>query len=50
MRIPRFIAVLAAAYVYRKPHPAMILVLADKIPCSCAGIPCSVEIIPCSVA
>jgi hypothetical protein len=29
--------------VYRKPHPAMFSILADKIPCSCARIPCSVE-------
>jgi magnesium-transporting ATPase (P-type) len=25
--------------VYRKPYPAMILDLVDKIPCSCARIP-----------
>jgi hypothetical protein len=35
--------------VYRKPHPAIILDLVGKIPCSCARIPCSAEIIPCSV-
>jgi hypothetical protein len=35
--------------VYRKPHPALISVLAGKIPCSCVQIPCSVKKIPCSV-
>src|SRR5476651_2711294 len=35
--------------VYRKPHPAMIFVLAGEIPCSQSRIPCSSEIIPCSV-
>jgi arginase family enzyme len=35
--------------VYRKPHPAMNLVLADENPCSCARISCSAEIIPCFV-
>jgi hypothetical protein len=26
--------------VYRKPHPALISVLAGEIPCSCDRIPC----------
>ena len=31
--------------VYRKPHPALIYVLAGEIPYSCARIPCTAEII-----
>lgn len=35
--------------VYRKPHPALISVLAGEITCSCDRIPCFAKIIPCSV-
>jgi hypothetical protein len=34
-----------AGCVYRKPHPALIYVLAGEIPYSCARIPCTAEII-----
>ena len=30
---------------YRKPHSALIFVLAGEISCSCARIPCTAEII-----
>jgi hypothetical protein len=40
-----FFAIEMDGCVYRKPHPALIFVMAGKIPYSCARIPCTAEII-----